>query len=760
MASPSDPSSCRDQDAERLSLNPILTQQSGVEAGCPVEADAHYDPGKTLILESAVDDPGNPSDPEESDARDQQQEPSIEEGRNEEDDMEATAAADSQVVSSSSVARRGGGAKRKKGNLKKKRTLGKSQKKLEVLIESLSPVPFVPVKTLDFARHEKLLKVLGLWDFVHLEFDQTIRRDLVAQLIAFYSQEGRCSYVNDARINVNRADLARALKLPSKKKDWVVNPDEAKDILESDESIKFIEDLVSTWILLQGDDTWMMPKELVDWDKCIKEKQLDKVDFAGMFWLMVEKELKADPPLGDCYYASHMQLVIKSQKEDLLKEQPVEEPDHVKQVDLEVKEEDDSVADSKMDDGGGDLKEDKFLEEHTIELNLGQETVSEMIAEEEPHPGEEQPMDFEETKKEEDDGWLWNANSNVGPHFIRPCDVGGATEQDEENKTEGYRDGGEDEIIEDAVEEEEDEDREKHEGFPLFPNGDTPHGVAQENLMLGDASPLGYSSGLQIHGNATGGFLGSKIDMHMVPGSSSHFGNGNKRDIDHENDISYHSHNPGTKRLRTDEHSWDDKPMDVHMCLDQMEHWLNKTRLVYAEKERILTESSMHHEFLMTELQRRETMIHQLHEAQQRKDLEIYKLENELRMMGSVLEGYRKALKETQKASREHMIRCPLRDEPIYKDVKGSGGLVLTAAEIERQRLKQEEEDRIRRNSIERQINEFANGWCEKFEGHDKEVQLLGDKLTELENNVKLVKESFSKREISDKPECDATAEA
>ena len=96
-------------------------------------------------------------------------------------------------------------------------------KKRKILDEILKPIPFVP-PDLDFSRHEKLLKRLGLWDFVHLEFDRSLRTDLLSQLIASYGD--RCSYVNGARINVSRADLARALKLPVKKdKDTVARID-------------------------------------------------------------------------------------------------------------------------------------------------------------------------------------------------------------------------------------------------------------------------------------------------------------------------------------------------------------------------------------------------------------------------------------------------------------------------------------------------------------------------------------------------------
>lgn len=776
MASPSDPTdSCQDpvSEAEALSRSPSLIEKPSVEQGSLSVENANSVANKALNLESTQDE--TPQDLEESDARDQQTEASIEESRNEEDDMDAT-----QGVSSSYY-RRGGGPKRKKGNQKKRKQQEKSKEKLEVLLKTLKPVAFVPGKTLDFSRHEKLLKTLGLWDFVHLEFDQNIRQDLVANLVAYYSPEGRCSYVNGARINVSRADLARALKLP-KKKDIVVTEEE-RVILDNDESIKFIDEILATWVLLQRDDMWIMPVEVVEWGRDLKQKHLEKLDWPALLWIMVEKELKAEPPLGDCFFASHLQLLIKTQKEDLLREkleggENDDDDDDVKEVAflvkspkedcLEVKEEEVGAADLGRDDGATDSKEEKYVEEHMIELNLGQETVSEMVSEEDQGPVEEQPMDVEENKKEEDDRWPWNEDTHAGSHFLRRCDLSSAREEDEENKIEGHMEMEEDEPIEDVGEEENEEDKEKHEGgFPFFPNGDSLHGVGQENLMLGDASPLGYGSGLQIHGNSTGGdFLASRVDMHMAmgSGSSSLFGNGNnKREIDHENDLSYHSHNPSNKRLRTEEPSWDEKPPPVEMCIEQIEYWVEKARLSCAEKEQERGQSVMNQQYLMRELENKAEMIQELErtkfEEQQRKDLMIYRLESELRMMTSVVEGYRKALKEAQKASREHRKRCPLRDDkPVYKDVKGSGGLVLSTNEIERLKLKQEVEYRMTRSSIERQIEEFGSDWLKVFEGHMEAVELVNERLIEVENEVKIWRETLSESKNHETSEVAAAA--
>ncbi|CAL9236604.1 unnamed protein product [Arabidopsis halleri] len=733
MDSPANPFESREQDIVTISRN--LIKQANVEGEVSEALETHSVPDKIRILESVLNEMRKSQEAEEVDGSDQKLEMSIEE-----DEIDTM---DSKAMSFSFNCH-GGGPKRKKGNDKKrKQQEEKSKEKLKVLVETLKLVPFKPFKTLDFARYESLLKTLGLWDFVHLEFDQDMDYDLVAQLIAYYSAEGRCSYINGSRIKLSRADLARALKLPNKKERVVI----LDELWESDESISFVDEVVSNWMLLHCDDAWMMPDKVVEWKKSIKEKQLDKLDWAGLMWFMVEKELKAEPPLGDCFYASHLQMVISSRVEDV----------EVKVGDLKVKD-DIAALNLRMDDGASDSKEEKCVEEGMIELKLGQVTVSEMAAEEEHHHEEqamdleenkEQPKDLQETKEEGDGKWLLNEDSHAGSHFLQGCDVGGATVGDGRNGT-GHRKVGEFETLEEVAGEEIEKDGKKHEGgFFLFPNSETLHGVAQENLMLGDTYPLGYNSGLQTHGNSTGHFLAPRAVMHIVP-DISHFGNDNKREIDHGNDISYHFDNPATKRLKTP--SWDDKPVSFEACMEQMKQLADKAKLLYVEKDQACGESNMRQQMLLNELQKREEVIQQLqketYKEQQRKDVEIYKLENELHMMTSVLAWYQKALKETQKAWRKHMKFCPLHDKQIYKDVKGTGGLVLSTGEIEKLRLKEEKEEGMRRALIERQVEEFGSLWIKEYEVNlNKKVELLDEKLTGFQNKVNLLKETVSRRE-------------
>jgi hypothetical protein len=87
------------------------------------------------------------------------------------------------------IVRRGG--KRKK--FQKQTTAHKKKfvEKYQNLIETLKPIPFAPAKALDFESHQSLLERVGLWNFVHIEFDSVVRSNLVAQLIASYNPASR-----------------------------------------------------------------------------------------------------------------------------------------------------------------------------------------------------------------------------------------------------------------------------------------------------------------------------------------------------------------------------------------------------------------------------------------------------------------------------------------------------------------------------------------------------------------------------------------
>ncbi|KAL0362423.1 UNVERIFIED_CONTAM: hypothetical protein Scaly_1197500 [Sesamum calycinum] len=311
---------------------------------------------------------------------------------------------------------KGKGKGKGKPNIKKQQAI---EEKLQTLMTKLNPIPFIPHKLLDFAKHEKLLKKLGLWHFVHVDFDRNIRVDLIAQLVATYKPKLRSSYVNDFRIMVNRADLARAFKLPLKKDKGNVGGAEVDLDCEalSDDSIGFIVELVLDWMLLH-EDMWMMPNEVMDWLKLIKDGHPEKVDWAGLFWFMVEKELKQGGQLRDCYYASHLQHLIKFQREEVfLKEEPA-------QLDAEAKEEEDEVNDEDVKVSGAvdSPQEDCEMGGPSTELKLGQDGDTEEVTK------DVEMMDVEKCKESDEEGggdeqgqWLLHGKNEMGEHFLQRC---------------------------------------------------------------------------------------------------------------------------------------------------------------------------------------------------------------------------------------------------------------------------------------------------------------------------------------------------
>ncbi|KAL2328142.1 hypothetical protein Fmac_021569 [Flemingia macrophylla] len=648
----------------------------------------------------------------------------------------------------------------------------KFREKLQVITETLKPVPFAPAKNLDFEKHKSLLQRLGLWDFVHIEFDSALRGDLLAQLIASYVPSSRCSYVNGVRINVNRADLGRALKLPRKSpagaSSSAAAAAETAEPFDLAEAAGFFEEFVETWMLLHPDDAYVVSDDVPGCLSLIKEGNFEKVDWAGLIWSMVDKELKA-PQLVNCYYAPHLQHLIKVQHEELL-EAAVEEVNVVKEEEEEEEEEEvDGSGDVKM--GDADESEVRELEEHNIELSLGQDNVVERVEEEKEQGGEEQMMDmaFEPAKEEEHGMWLMNQKNCVAESFLRPCHGGnvksGECEQTKEDDGEDGHEQDEEEEEEDEEEEEEDGEEDEHEGgFNLSAKCIPFEGMSSGNgsLMM-EAAQMPFGSGIDLRDNPVGDFLSARDDPQMIAGSSL-FGNGHKRDnMGLDNHMSHHSLNGSNKRMRSDS-PWNSKPMDFESCMEQMEHLMGKARMIYATKDQACEESTVNQQLLISELQKRDTLIDHLHKAKleevQKRQMEVYRFEKELYMMQSLVEGYRKALKETRKAFAEYRAHCPQGDEPLYKDVPGSGGLVMTVMELEKERLKKEAEERAKLRDLmrdfENKCTDLESIWFGKLEGHMSSVESLSNKLLCMEDRVRELKAQWK---VSEPIECAPTTE-
>ncbi|XP_043689219.1 uncharacterized protein LOC122640139 [Telopea speciosissima] len=603
---------------------------------------------------------------------------------------------------------------------KRKKSLNQRQraaleKKLQAVKENLQPIPFIPSKTLDFTKHEKLLKRLGLWDFAHLEFDREIRTDLLAQLIVNFNPQLRCSYVNDFRVMVNRADLGRALKLPSKK-DKINQSETADSDVEKypEEFVGFMEDFVSHWFFLH-EDTWILPNEIVAWCKLIRDGHPEKVDWPGLIWFMVEKELMQSPHLGSCYYASHLQCLIKAQHADLLKEEPA--------IDVYMKEEEDAdIKETNLEDF-----QREEMESQQIELSLGHvKTDCEQVRD------EDDVMDFQDCKDDEPGLWRLDGRNSVGENFLQRCNLNevGGLESEHERK---------------EVNEEEQ--------YDLSSKPTSLERLSSTELIQAmGAANISFNTPAHLFSHSSEELLTSRMDDHMNEVGPSTFVNGCKRELDLDDDVNHHSFNDQHKRMRSDG-SWDQKELDFDLCMEQVQSWMGKARLMYEAKEQGMMNSHLNQQALISELQQQNKIIEALHrsrsEEEQKRRQESYRLEHEIYVMSNLLNGYKEALKETRRAFSEYRQRYPQPDEPLYKDVAGPGGVVLSIMELEKQRKEREEELRATHFMIEEQMREFEQRWLGKLDFHLKEVLLLGSRLLDLENGTKLLKESFVKREVS-----------
>ncbi|CAN4105027.1 unnamed protein product [Withania somnifera] len=622
--------------------------------------------------------------------------------------------------------------KRKKGKKGKCSTkkLQAIEKKLQTLKENLKPVPFFPSKILDFDRHEKLLRRLGLWDFVHIEFDRDLRVDLIAQLIATYDSKLRASYVNDFRIAVNRADLGRALKLPLKKDKSSVAVVDGMDLDVdplSEESISFLEDFLSIWVLLH-EDTWIMPNEVLSWTKSIKDGHPEKVDWAGLFWFMVEKELTQGDQLVDCYYAAHLQYLIKAQREEVLFS---EEPEKV-EFEVDVKEEDECGNEDNAREGG---------------------------------------EGGEGGRRRKEKQWLFGERADANEPLLQRCKMQEAVSLDndeEKNVLANDIDIDNDNDIDNDIDnvnvndndnddEEEDEGAERHEvedGFDVMPSDDTlvGDGLTGNLLQTMESTQIAFTSERQLHDQSSVELLASRGEMH--PGGPF-FGSGSKREIEIEPDVAHHSLNGSNKRLRIDG-AWDEKPLDFGSCMEQMQQLMMKARMMYEAKEESEEQFNINQQIILNELHKRDSVIEHLHKSKceeiQKRDGDICRLERELFMMGNILDGYRKALKETQKQFSEYRKKFQLHEEPYYKDA-GPGGLMLSATEMEKLRLKQEEETRANCLFLEQKAKEAEEEYAGQFENFIDKVQMLDKRLMGLEDMVKDLRNMSPKSKVPESEE-------
>ncbi|XP_031473837.1 uncharacterized protein LOC116246219 [Nymphaea colorata] len=598
------------------------------------------------------------------------------------------------------------GGKRPGTNRKKKtaRKLAAEQKKMEALRQCLRPVPFSPGKPFShFAKHERLFRRLGLWGFATLEFDRDLRLDFLASLVACYDPNSRSSTVADVRIKVSRADLARALRLPLKKDrnpTEAIEPEASADAGVPDD-LSAVKDFIMNCIFVNAEDALVIPDEITGAIRFLDAGEPEKIDWAGLIWSMAEKELSRGPALSHCYYASHFQILIRSQRPELFEreEEPVSHapaPDPVPATvptvteATTVEEVEDEVA--KVDDAdeneGGEGEAKTGSQESELNEVLNEE--NEMVAE----AGDEQ--------REQGS--------------VRPCssNEAGGTSMAPEKLEEDFRNFEQLSLPENML------SMEGNVGLAVMP--------VPQNIDMEPSEPDVISMGLD------------KNFLHLNS-SVSEFGNGCKRELEDAHILQ----NESQKKMRHDP-QWDN---DFNVCMEQIGMWINRAREIHMEKHESFVNAHLNMQEFTAELRNRDQIISSLQAAQYKMSTELTRLRFELYATANLAQGYKQLLESTRKAFDEYRKRCPQMDEPLFKDVPAGGGLVLTSDELTKRLLEREEEDRASfMQWVVEKIDSFGDEWNAKFSILQRDVYRMDDRLAILESEFQLLKSRSAKADV------------
>nr|XP_051200406.1 uncharacterized protein LOC127313973 isoform X2 [Lolium perenne] len=202
------------------------------------------------------------------------------------------------------------------------------------------------------AAHEAALRSVGLLDFARLDLQsEPARPDLVSQLVAYYDPAQHRSFVWDTRLAVSRTDFARALSLPPRPAPAASPPDDVDPAALVSAVLEFMR--VYVLPAFTGADMCVLPPEVAAAEQAVKDESAHRVDWAGLIWGLVEKEILELPKRDDgvCYFGPYLQRLILAQKPDLLK--PLEDEEKreaaLEVVSLEDDDDDGDVAKSPDD---------------------------------------------------------------------------------------------------------------------------------------------------------------------------------------------------------------------------------------------------------------------------------------------------------------------------------------------------------------------------------------------------------------------------
>ncbi|XP_076892924.1 uncharacterized protein LOC143544805 [Bidens hawaiensis] len=210
-----------------------------------------------------------------------------------------------------------------------------------------------------------------------------------------------------------------------------------------------------------------------------------------------------------------------------------------------------------------------------------------------------------------------------------------------------------------------------------------------------------------------------------------------EEDIQMQNDIQ------NSKRIKTED-MWDQKQNDMGFCFDQMQQLMQKAKMIHESKERSYENMQYSQQIAVDQLQERQQILEMIIKSKDeelaKKHNEVFRLEREIYLMSDLVSGYRKALSDTRSKFSDYRKRAQLKEELLYRDA-GPGGLVLSVREIEKQRLKQEEE----MTKIQVIAKNFEEDCVYRLQMHSNRLSPMFDKLVVIENEVQMLKEISAK---------------
>uniref|UniRef100_A0A0E0HS33 Uncharacterized protein n=1 Tax=Oryza nivara TaxID=4536 RepID=A0A0E0HS33_ORYNI len=221
----------------------------------------------------------------------------------------------------------------------------------------LHPLPPPPPRALapEGSPEEAALRALGLLGFVRLgpafssSASEPLRPDLVAHLVAYYDPPQRRSFVRGVRVAVTRKHFADALCLPCKPSPAAAPPP-PEDADPAAVAAAAME-LLQAYVLppFQGDDMCILPPEVAAAEQAVRDGSAHRVDWAGLIWGLVEKEMQDLPKRDDglCYYGAYLQRLIWAQKPELFER--TEEGERGGEVVLEVSDMDEEDGEDDTD---------------------------------------------------------------------------------------------------------------------------------------------------------------------------------------------------------------------------------------------------------------------------------------------------------------------------------------------------------------------------------------------------------------------------